>query len=338
MTTLLATATALVLCLLLTVAGVSPRRSRVSAFERQRLGESKAGPVLLDIRRERLLPDVLSLQRVLSALLLVVFVVLAVNLFGWLIGCLVAVVIAIEYGAIAQLKLLQHQSQKLYSRYEATILRFVERFHGAFRLMRSAMPELQVDASVDSREELEHIIAGTRGIISSYEKALLLSSLQFSQRLVCEIMTPKGMIDSIAKTELLGPLVLSDLHKTGHSRFPVIDGDIDHVIGVLFVQDLLSLDVKRSVTAEEAMEARVCYIREDQTLQHALAAFLHTHHLLLIVVNEHQETVGLLSLEDTIESLIGSKIDDVFDSHDDLRAVAKRSPRGNNRSRKGADA
>jgi len=120
------------------------------------------------------------------------------------------------------------------------------------------------------------------------------------------------------------------LHQKGHSRLPVIDGDIDHVIGILHLQSLLALDIKRSVTAEKAMEPRVYYIRQDQTLQHALAAFLRTHHHLFIVVNEFRETVGLLTLEDVIEALLGRKIIDEFDAHDDLRAVALRNINHNN--------
>jgi CBS domain containing-hemolysin-like protein len=49
-------------------------------------------------------------------------------------------------------------------------------------------------------------------------------------------------------------------------------------------------------------------------------------------VNKYRETVGLLSLEDVMESLIGRPIIDEFDRHDDLRAVAARNPRGNNSS------
>lgn len=327
----------LVFILLLLVTGVRPQRSRLSAYQRERQAASAGGPVVLDLRREQLLPDVVSLQRVLSALLLVVVVVLSVHLFGWLLGCVIAVFVAIEYGAIARMRPLQRQAQKLYDHYEVAILDFVGRGHKVFRLIRTSLPDLDVAVTVDSRDELEHIITETRGVLSADEKSLLLHSLQFGARLVHEIMTPKGMIDSIGKRELLGPLVLDGLHKTGHSRFPVIDGDIDHVVGMLYVQNLLSLDVKRSVTAEKAMESRVFYIHQDQTLQHALAAFLRTHHLLFVVVNDYRETVGLLSLEDTIEALIGRKIRDEFDTHEDLRAVAKRNPRGNNDPEKGVD-
>ena len=327
----------LIFCLLLVVSAVMPRRSRVSVFERQRQQASGVVANSLDNRREQLLADILSLQRVVSALLLVIVVVLLVNVFGWLLGCVLALAVALEYGAISRLGVVQRQSQKLYNRFEPAILNFVERFQSVLQFMRTTLPDLTTTTRVDSREELQHIVSETRGIITADEKLLILNGLQFSSRLVSEIMTPKGMIDSIAKTEMLGPLVLSDLHKTGHSRFPVIDGDIDHIIGMLYVQDLLSLDIKHSVTAEKAMESRVFYIHQDQNLQHALAAFLRTHHLLFVVVNEYRETVGLLTLEDTIEALIGHKINDEFDAHDDLRAVARRNPHGNNHAEKGED-
>ena len=92
----------------------------------------------------------------------------------------------------------------------------------------------------------------------------------------------------------------------------------------MHLEGLLALDIKRSTTAEKAMEPKVFYIRQDQTLQHALAAFLRTKHPLFIVVNSDKETVGLLSLEDVMEALLGREIIDEFDNHDNLREVSRR--------------
>jgi CBS domain containing-hemolysin-like protein len=198
--------------------------------------------------------------------------------------------------------------------------------------MRSITPNPPQRAQLDSREELLHLVNQSGNLLSSDEKKLIQHGLEFDSKTVEEVMTPRGVIDSISKKELLGPLVLDDLHKTGHSRFPVIDEDIDHVVGMLHIHDLFTLDTKRSTTAEKAMEARVFYIRQDQSLHHALAAFIRTHHHLFIVVNEYRETVGIVSLEDVTEALLGRKIIDEFDTHDDLRQVAMRNPRSNNDS------
>jgi putative hemolysin len=97
------------------------------------------------------------------------------------------------------------------------------------------------------------------------------------------------------------------------------------------LRDLLSLDVRESKTAEQLMEKKVYYIRHDDSLQHALAAFIKTRHHLFVVINESRETVGLLSLEDVLECLIGQKIIDEDDVHSDLRAVAARAGALNNR-------
>ena len=56
-------------------------------------------------------------------------------------------------------------------------------------------------------------------------------SLSFDNEKVSSVMTPRNEIKTIKKSEILGPLVLDDLHKTGHSRFPVIDGDVDNSYG-----------------------------------------------------------------------------------------------------------
>lgn len=325
------------LAALLMVSSVVPRRAKLSRFELERRRE--AGDVSADqaLQREAILGDVLSVQRVLGALFLVLFVTLAVAALGWFWGILLAVVVALEYAALARLPVVHANAQKLYEQYEERILRFVGQHEAIFKLFRSVSTSAG-EATLDSREELAHMVKDSGQLLSSDEKKLILHGLEFGDRQVSEVMTPRGVIDSISKKELLGPLVLDSLHKTGHSRFPVTDGDVDHIVGMLHIQDLFTLDSKqRSVTVEKTMEARVFYIREDQTLEKALAAFLRTRHHLFVVVNEFRETVGLLSLEDVIEALLGRKIMDEFDMHDDLRAVAARNPRGNNEPQKHED-
>lgn len=328
---------AVVFALLLLVAGVVPARTPLSAFELARRigkGEKKALEIA---RREKLLADIVSLQRVVSAVLLVIFVVLAVSAFGWLLGVIVAVLVALEYGAMARTGALRRKSQRLYETHEPALLRFIEAHPGVFRLLRNVSLESSSASRLESREELLHLIEQSGALLSGDEKKLFSHGLAFENKQVREIMTPRGVMDCIDKKELLGPLVLDGLHKTGHSRFPVTDGDADHIVGVLHIQDLFTLDTKRSVTAEKAMEPRVFYIREDQALSYALAAFLRTRHHLFVVVNEFRETVGLLSLEDVVEALLGRKIVDEFDAHDDLRAVAERNLRGNNQPEKRED-
>lgn len=328
----------LICILLIMVASIRPLRSSMSIFELERRsvgGDQTATSVL---RRENSLGDILSLQRIIVAMVLVIFVIVSVAILGWFVGSIIAIVVALEYGAVSRLSFVQSHTMKLYNRIEPHILNFIEKFPTLFKVIRS-VPSSDTDTNtqLDSREELQHLVSQSGSILTSDEKNLIVHSLSFGTQEVRSVMTPSSVIDTISHSEFLGPLTLDELHKKGHSRLPVIKGDLDHVIGVLHLQSLLALDIKKSVTAEKAMEARVFYIREDQTLHHALAAFLRTHHHLFIVVNEFRETVGLITLEDVIEALLGRKIIDEFDSHEDLRTVALRNPRQNNQPIKHED-
>ena len=98
---------------------------------------------------------------------------------------------------------------------------------------------------------------------------------------------------------------------------------------MLYTHDLLDLRVENK-TASDAMRNNVYYINETKSLSHALHGFLKTNHHLFVVVNHYRETVGLLTLEDVLEVLIGDKIVDEFDAFDDLRAVAESNPEKNN--------
>lgn len=331
MFTFLAILTFVLFVLLVVVASMRPAPSVVSSYELERRAKKANREAKEMLRREQYLPDILTLQRIIVTLLLVVVVLLSVVTFGWLIGVIVAVIVALEYGVVASFGPLGRQSQKLYEKIEPALVTFVEKFNVIFIFLRSVPSH---DPShyhrFDSREELQQLVNQSGDILSEDERKLIVHSLGFREQRVDSVMTPKSMIESIKKTEFLGPLVLSELHDLGHSRLPVIGSDIDHVVGVLHLKDLLSLDVKRSVTAEKAMEPKVYYIREDQTLEHALAAFLKTHHHLFIVINKERETVGLVTLEDVIEALLGRKIIDEDDNHEDLRSIAAHKAEDNN--------
>ena len=319
------------LAVLLIVLGVQPKTSSHSQFELRRrsdLGDEKAKILL---RQREFLRDIISLQRAVASLCLVILSIISVYLFNWAAGLVLSIIIALEIGAVARIGLWQKYSQQLYEKYEPLILTTIERHQVILSLIRSVSPVVGDSQMIESKEELLEMVAQSSGAISPSEKKLITNGLKFNDMKVEEIMTPRSMIESVPMNELLGPLVLDDLHKKGYSRFPVIDGDIDHVVGMLRIQDLLTIDRKaKSHRAETVMSKDVYYIRENQTLQHALAAFLKTQHHLFIVVNEFRETVGLLSLEDVIEALLGQKIIDEYDVYGDIRKVATANPQKNN--------
>ena len=314
------------LFLLFILASVRPNRSSLSEFElRRRLDANEKG-ALLEWRRGELRMEIMTVRRVIIAFTLVVAGSLMISRYGWGLGLLFSLILVLVYNRAANIAVVRKIAQSLYDKWEDGFLVFVERRQRLIRLL-SGPADIQVERNVASREELEHIITGLGDILTDDERKTLCAVLHFEPRQVKDHMTPRSVMEAIGVNELLGPLVLDNLHRTGHSHFPVFDGDIDHIVGMLHIHTLFNLSDRESKTVREVMEPRALFIHEEQTLWHALSACIKHRRHLLVVINDYRETVGVITIEDAVEQLIGRKIVDQFDAHDDLRAVAARNPR-----------
>lgn len=158
---------------------------------------------------------------------------------------------------------------------------------------------------------------------------IALHALTFGDRTVGEHMTPRRVVKAVNANEPLGPVVMDELYASGHSRFPVYEGKQDNVVGTLYLRDLVR--TKHGGSVKSLMKPDVFYVHEDQSLQDALQAILRTHRQLFIVVNSFEEYVGIITIEDILEAVIGSPIIDEFDQYDNLRAVAARDARNEHR-------
>jgi CBS domain containing-hemolysin-like protein len=148
------------------------------------------------------------------------------------------------------------------------------------------------------------------------------NALRFKDVLVRDRLVPRRIVKVVSAEDTIGPILLDELHKSGHSRFPVFDGKKDNLVGILLLRELVG--VKHGGAVKSHMRKGVGYIHEDEPAQHALQAFIKSHNHLLIVVNSFEEYVGILTLEDVLEALVGQPIVDEFDHYEDLRAVAAR--------------
>lgn len=179
---------------------------------------------------------------------------------------------------------------------------------------------------IQSKNELIEILhhnAQEFDNISKDELKIAENALLYGEKLVGEVMTPLNAVHFISSTEHLTPVLLGELHDSGYSRFPVFSGSNQNIVGTLFIKDALKL--KNDKTASAAMRPEVLYINERQSLDIALGAFVKTRHHLFVVVNEFEDVVGVLSIEDIIEQIIGHPILDEFDKYDDLREVARQT-------------
>lgn len=172
----------------------------------------------------------------------------------------------------------------------------------------------------DLVELLDRQVGQPDNRITSYELGIIKSALSFSDKLIREVMTPKRVIKTVKAEDTIGPLLMDELHKSGFSRFPVVGEKPDEIVGVLYMKDLVTAKEGGSVKA--LMKKPVYYVNEEKPLQHALQAFLRTKRHLFVVVNSFEEVVGVITIEDVLEQVLGKQIVDEFDKYEDLRAVA----------------
>lgn len=314
--------------LVIILAATRPASLGLSDFEVRR--QEKAGILTdFDVRRAVNYRAVMTLLNLKILVMLAVFIILAVWLFGWTVGTITALIFVILFPVLAKIKPIKLLAEKLYIHYEKYMLSFVDKAGWLVRFFE--LPEdkqaREAKPKLFSKSELRSIIRTSPGILSETDTLLINGALKFNDKTVGDIMTPLESIEAVDAKELLGPVVLSDLHKTGHRRFPVTNGDLNHVVGVLYIDELLVADSsQKSRKVSEAMNKNIGFVHQTYSLKQALEASLATDNSLLIVVNSARETVGLITLEDILGSLFGKNIsiDAKFDKHSDLEAVAKR--------------
>jgi CBS domain containing-hemolysin-like protein len=148
------------------------------------------------------------------------------------------------------------------------------------------------------------------GQIKEQERELIHNIFEFDDTSASEIMTPRAdmfVIDVNSKPDL------SEIFKSGFTRIPVIDGDMDHIIGVLNIKDLLlqMSDGLKPFDLRQVMREPY-FVPEHKKLDRLLQGFKRRKQHLAIVVDEHGGVAGLITLEDALEEIVG-EIDDETD-------------------------
>ena len=156
--------------------------------------------------------------------------------------------------------------------------------------------------------------------ITDDELTIAKNALTFGDKLVRDVMTPRRVAKMVAASDTIGPVLMDELHADGHSRFPVYQDKTDNIIGTLYLRDLVA--AKAGGRVSDLMAKKVNYVQEEGSLDHVLQAFLKTKHHLFVVVNSFEEVVGIITIEDVLEQILGKPIMDEFDKYDDMRAVA----------------
>ena len=181
--------------------------------------------------------------------------------------------------------------------------------HAARWLLQQAGVEPLTDAKrTHSEEELRLLVAASLKYIGSaaLDRTIVLNALDLRRRLAREVMQPRPQIVFL-DTESSMAECLDIAEKTRYSRFPLCQGgDLDKTLGVVHIKDLYAMRLKARSGAELLPAARkLIYVPETAHLEKLLKLLLDRKLHLAIVVDEYGGTVGMVTLENILEELVG---------------------------------
>jgi len=166
-----------------------------------------------------------------------------------------------------------------------------------------------------SEEELRLILTESEEAeeVTPLGKEILMNALDLRRRVVRDIMTPRGEVIFL-NTEDTFEENLKTAQVSRHTRFPLCEGHLDHTLGLVHIKDLLSL-TREPNPALLSIKRDLLPVPEMMPLEKLLDFFLKKHAHLALVVDEYGGTVGIVSLDNVLEELVGD-IQDEFDVDD----------------------
>jgi len=168
----------------------------------------------------------------------------------------------------------------------------------------------------EDREQLVTLLHGAyeNNLLDADALSMMEGVLQVSERQVREIMIPRAqmdVIDIVQPPEAFIPFVI----EAAHSRFPVIEGDKDNIIGILLAKDLLRYYAGEEFDVRDMLRP-VVFVPESKRLNVLLRDFRSNRNHIALVVDEYGGVSGMVTIEDVLEQIVGD-IEDEYDFDED---------------------
>ena len=166
-----------------------------------------------------------------------------------------------------------------------------------------------------SEEELRVILSESQrhGALSAGKVNLLENVLDMAGRTVMEIMVPRPDLDYLLLNKSWTDN-LDTIYRTGHTRYPLCETDIDQVVGMVHIKDIFlrRTEIKSSADLLK-IKREVLFVPESRPVEALQQDFQQRRLHMAVVVDEYGSTAGLVTLEDVLEELVG-EIQDEFDA------------------------
>lgn len=163
------------------------------------------------------------------------------------------------------------------------------------------------DAPAVTDEEVRIMLqqGAQMGIFEPIEEEIVTQVFRLSDRRASAIMTPRTEIDWLDVTEGV-EAVHALLRESGHSRFPLAEGSLDHVIGIVFVRDLLLQQMEGAKVDPHAVVRPALFLPESMTALDVVEQMRASRSHMALIINEYGGLEGLVTISDVVEAILGA--------------------------------
>ena len=158
--------------------------------------------------------------------------------------------------------------------------------------------------------------------INDQELEAMRNVLQFGEYTVRDAMIPRRHVKAINVDENIGPIIIDELHASGHARFPVYEDKPTNIVGTLALESVA--DIKHHGKVRDHYDTHIVYAHESDGLAQVVLTFYKSKQRMLIVINSFDEYVGIVTIDDVLKHLVTMAEEEVDDKSDDRKAVAAR--------------
>jgi metal transporter CNNM len=157
--------------------------------------------------------------------------------------------------------------------------------------------------------------------IRKEEEKIIRGALTFAEKAVKDIMTPRSVMVAFDQSQKINQNFLNVAIKSGLSRFPVYNEDFDKVVGILHLRNIFKASNQGKPLGDVAV-MKPLLLDQNTDLVHAFNKLLKGQHHIALVNDEFDTILGVVTLEDIVEEIIGDEIVDESDLHVDMRKIA----------------
>ena len=189
---------------------------------------------------------------------------------------------------------------------------------GRLLLRLFKVPPAEGHDRVLSAEEIELLVSESAegGLLHQDEEEMIRNIFDFSDRVVGQVMTPRTRVQAIP-IDIGKDKLLKIVTESRHSRFPVYDGDRDHIVGIVHLKDM----IRQTMKPESKFDIRLILrsapaVPEDFSVENLLIAFKAQRLHMAIVLDEFGGMAGVVTLEDLVEEVVGEVRDEFDQEHE----------------------